>query len=90
MFTVTLIGRSDLSPELKEDAEIRYRAVLLEIFGSEAEVATTCIAHDQVAAKYLEEVLPRGTTEQERAAVSRWWGVDRAAEMGAFVAWPVR
>lgn len=89
MFIVTLKSLPDLSPELKEDAEIRYRDVLLEIFGNEAEVASACIARDQVATRYPDEALPHGKTDEERAAVSRWWGADRAAEMGAFVAWTV-
>jgi hypothetical protein len=85
MFTVTLMGPPDLSPDLREDAEIRYRDVLVEIFGSEAGVVAACVAHDQVAARSPDEALPLGKTEEERAAVSRWWAADRATEMTAFV-----
>ena len=89
MFTVTLMGLPDLSPELREDAEIRYRDTLVMALRSEADVVTACLAHDQVAARYPDEALPLGKTVEERAAVSRWWAADRAAEMAAFVAWPV-
>ena len=87
LITVTLMGLLDLPPELREDAEIRYRDVLVEIFGSDGNVVAACIAHDQVAARYPGEALPRGKTDEERAAVSRWWAADRAAKMAAFVAW---
>ena len=83
------MGLPDLSPELKEDAEIRYRDTLVMAIGSEAEVVAACVAHDQVAARYPDEVLPLGNTDEKRAAVSRWWAADRAAEMAAFVGWAV-
>jgi len=63
------------------------RVALVE--GCETDVVTACLAHDQVAARYPGEALPHGKTVEEKAAVSRWWAADRAAEMAAFVAWPV-
>ena len=88
MFTVTLMGMPDLLPELVEDAEIRYRDMLLLVLGDEEEVVAACTAHDEVVARYPDESLPLGKTEAEQAAVKRWWSADRAAEMAAFVAWP--
>ena len=73
-----LDGPSDLSPELKDDAEIRYRDMLVMVLGSEAEVVAACIAHDQVVDGYPDEALPLGRTEEEKAAVSRWWSAEPA------------
>jgi len=89
MFAVTLMGLPDLSPELVEDAEIRYRDMLVLVLGDDEEVVTACTAHDEVVARYPDEPLPLGETEAEQAAVKRWWAADRAAEMAAFVAWPL-
>ena len=89
LVTVTLMGPSRPVARAARRREIRYRDVLMEIFGSEEDVAAACMAHDQVAARYLDEALPRGKSDEERAAVSRWWAADRAAERAAFVAWAV-
>ena len=89
MFTVTLMGMPDLSPEFVEDAELRYRDMLLLVLGDEEEVVAACAAHDEVVARYPDESLPLGKTEAEQAVVKRWWAADRAAEMAAFVAWPI-
>jgi hypothetical protein len=89
MFTVTLMGLADLSPELVEDVEIRYRDMLVLVLGDEEEVVAACTAHDEVVARYPDEPLPLGKTEAEQAAVKRWWAADRTAEMAAFVAWPI-
>jgi len=88
MFTVTLMGMPDLSPEFIEDAEIRFRDMLLLVLGDEEEVVAACAAHDEVVAKY--EPLPMGKTGAEQAVVKRWWAADRAAKMAAFVAWPIQ
>ena len=61
----------------------------MSVLGSEAAVVDACIAYDQVVAKYPDEALPLGRTDDEKAAVSRWWGADRAAEMAAFIGWPI-
>jgi hypothetical protein len=55
--------------------------------GSEAEVVAACITHDQLAARYPGKEPPLGKMDEERAAASRWWAADQAAEMAAFVAW---
>ena len=89
LFTVTLKGLPDLSPEMREDAEIRYRDTLGMALGSEANVIGACLAHNEVVARYPGEALPLGRTVGEKAAVSRWWAADRAAEMAAFVPWAV-
>jgi len=88
MFTVTLMGLPDLSPELVEDVEIRYRDMLVLVLGDDGKVVAACTAHDEVAARYPDEPLPLGKTEAEQTAVKRWWEADRAAEMAAFVTWP--
>ena len=69
IFTVTLIGLPDLSPELVEDVEIRYRDVLVLVLGDDGEVVTACTAHDEVVARYPDEPLPLGKTEAEQTAV---------------------
>ena len=89
MFTVTLRGMPGLSSELVEDAEIRYRDMLLLVLGDEEAVVAACAAHDEVVAKYPDESLLLGKTEAEQAVVKRWWAADRAAEMAAFIAWPI-
>ena len=83
MFTVTLMGLPDLSPELVEDVEIRYRDMLVLVLGDDGKVVAACTAHDEVAARYPDEPLPLGKTEAEKTAVKRWWEADRAAEMAA-------
>jgi len=76
MFTVTLMGLPDLSPELVEDVEIRYRDMLVLVLGDDAEVVAACTTHDEVVARYPEELLPLGKTEAEQTAVKRWWEAD--------------
>ena len=89
MFTVTLMGNPIVSPELTEDAELRYRDALVLALGGEEEVVAAWTAHEQIVAKYPDEALALGKSTEELAAVSRWWRADRVAEMAAFVAWPI-
>ncbi|HEY8706640.1 MAG TPA: hypothetical protein VIM34_01435 [Burkholderiaceae bacterium] len=89
IFTVTLMGLLNLPPELTEDAELRYRDALVLALGGEAEVVAAWTAHEQIVDRYPDEALALGKSTEEKAAVSRWWRADRAAEMAAFVAWPI-
>ena len=89
MFTVTLLGLPTLSPELTEDAELRYRDALVLALGGEEEVVVAWTAHERAVAGHPDEALALGNTVEEQAAVSRWWRADRAAEMAAFVDWPI-
>lgn len=87
MFKVTLRGIPNLSPELAEEAQLRYREALILTLGSEVEVVAAWLAHQQAIAGHPAETPAVGETADLKAAVSRWWRADRAAETAAFDAW---